>query len=295
MDARQYTKNTINVLLAGLIAYTLIFTAASWMRVLIPFGDGYLTLIVGVLAGVVMLLVYATRCGMPVKAVFYRERRMSAGTFFQFLTVFAAGQLLFSAFNVFLEYCLNLIGFSIYSSVAEATGASTNLGRFIYACLIVPVTEELIYRGLCLRYAQRFGRVFAIVFSAALFGIMHGNLPQAGFAFYIGLVLGTVAVEYSIVYAMLLHFINNFLFGEVLELVLTPLPLRQQNALYYLIFGTFFFLAVIVVIVRRRDIAAYLVRHRAPPGTYRYAFFAVMTMIFIALHLARALYLLDRI
>jgi uncharacterized protein len=48
------------------------------------------------------------------------------------------------------------------------------------ACVIAPINEELIFRGLIFRYCrQRFGRTIALVLSASLFGAMHGN--WAGF------------------------------------------------------------------------------------------------------------------
>lgn len=48
------------------------------------------------------------------------------------------------------------------------------------ACVLAPINEELVFRGLIFRYGrQRFGRAFALVLSATLFGAMHGN--WAGF------------------------------------------------------------------------------------------------------------------
>lgn len=50
----------------------------------------------------------------------------------------------------------------------------------VVACVLAPINEELVFRGLIFRYCrQRFGRAIALVLSAALFGAMHGN--WAGF------------------------------------------------------------------------------------------------------------------
>lgn len=50
----------------------------------------------------------------------------------------------------------------------------------VVACVLAPINEELVFRGLIFRYCrQRFGRGIALVVSGALFGAMHGN--WAGF------------------------------------------------------------------------------------------------------------------
>ena len=40
--------------------------------------------------------------------------------------------------------------------------------------------EELLFRGVLLRKARRFGDRTAVVFTAVMFGLMHGNLNPAG-------------------------------------------------------------------------------------------------------------------
>lgn len=48
------------------------------------------------------------------------------------------------------------------------------------ACVLAPINEELVFRGLIFRYArQRFGRGVALALSGVLFGALHGN--WAGF------------------------------------------------------------------------------------------------------------------
>ena len=53
-------------------------------------------------------------------------------------------------------------------------------GMFFVACVLAPINEELLFRrGLYHFFRQRFGRTFALTFSASLFGLSHFNL--AGF------------------------------------------------------------------------------------------------------------------
>lgn len=65
----------------------------------------------------------------------------------------------------------------------------------IMTVIIGPVAEELMFRGVILRGLSEVSGRFAILMSAAMFGLMHGNLTQAFCAFIFGLVLGYAAVK----------------------------------------------------------------------------------------------------
>lgn len=84
---------------------------------------------------------------------------------------------------------------------------------YILAVSAVPaVTEELVYRGLIMGRLRKFGDGFALFTSALLFGMMHGNLTQAPFAFVVGLATGwAVIYTNSIFPAMIIHGLNNFM------------------------------------------------------------------------------------
>jgi hypothetical protein len=82
--------------------------------------------------------------------------------------------------------------------------------QLIYVCLIGPIIEEFIYRGLVIRLLSPFGKGLAVVFSALIFGIMHGNIPQAASAFAGGLVYAMIAVRFnSIAPTIVIHMLNN--------------------------------------------------------------------------------------
>lgn len=108
----------------------------------------------------------------------------------------------------------------ILTAVLEGFGASTTASEaalnftsgvpmIIYAILVAPLFEEFLYRGALLRYLERFGAKFAILISAIMFGLMHGNIIQIPSAILIGIVFGFIAKEYSIKLSILLHIINN--------------------------------------------------------------------------------------
>jgi membrane protease YdiL (CAAX protease family) len=82
--------------------------------------------------------------------------------------------------------------------------------QLVYVCVFAPIAEEIIYRGLVLKLLSPYGKGMAVFFSALLFGIMHGNIPQAVSAFAGGLIYAATAVYFdSIVPTIIIHVLNN--------------------------------------------------------------------------------------
>lgn len=69
--------------------------------------------------------------------------------------------------------------------------SSGSLPVVVAVCILAPVLEEMLFRGLVLRsFLQRFPRWPAIFLSAILFGAAHLNIYQFVAAFFLGLFLG---------------------------------------------------------------------------------------------------------
>ena len=70
--------------------------------------------------------------------------------------------------------------------------------------------EELFFRKGLINYSEKFGKGFAVIFSALVFGLVHMNLGQFIFAFGIGIVFGIIYLKTKdIKLTMILHFLNN--------------------------------------------------------------------------------------
>lgn len=88
----------------------------------------------------------------------------------------------------------------------------TVITQVLYVMIIGPIAEEIIYRGIILTLLKPFGKWLAVFVSALIFGIMHGNIPQALPAFAGALIYGLVAVHCnSIIPTILIHIANNTL------------------------------------------------------------------------------------
>lgn len=90
---------------------------------------------------------------------------------------------------------------------------SSPLG-YVTVSLIVPITEEVVFRGAMLRklleWLGQDRRWIAIGISALIFAIAHGNLAQGPHAFLFGLFLGWLFYRTnSILPGLVFHWVNN--------------------------------------------------------------------------------------
>lgn len=94
----------------------------------------------------------------------------------------------------------------------------------IGAAFIAPLTEEFAMRGIVMGSLRKYGEKFAIISSAVLFGLMHGNIRQIPFAFIVGLILGYAVIKTGSLWTgVAIHFINN-LFASVITIIGERLP-----------------------------------------------------------------------
>lgn len=104
--------------------------------------------------------------------------------------------------------------FGLESATADLTAQNNSawslLLMYFYACLLGPLLEELLYRGVILQGMKKYNERFAIILSALIFGLMHQNYQQFILAFLLGLVLAAVDLRSgSIVPSIVMHIIVN--------------------------------------------------------------------------------------
>lgn len=217
---------------------------------------------------------------VPLKRVFGNSGTMNAGTFFKFVCVFMGIQLPTILVNTAAELGLNQLGFTAERGMEAATSESLTVSMFLYSSLIGPIVEELIYRGFAMRALEKYGKAFAVVMSSVFFGVMHQNLVQSIFAVGAGLVLGYVAMNYSIKWSILLHIINNCLFGDVLSRAIADLPEAVQDAVIWGVLGAFFVLACVILITERKKVAETVKSCFDEKRYYLYALGSVWFLVF---------------
>ncbi len=97
---------------------------------------------------------------------------------------------------------------------------SNPLLNFILTVIAAPVVEELLTRKFLMDRILVYGEKTAIVVSALLFGLMHGNLYQFFYAFGVGLILAYAYVRTgNVMGTIALHMAINFMGSEVVLLI----------------------------------------------------------------------------
>ena len=100
--------------------------------------------------------------------------------------------------------------YSSYSALEDPTSTLDIVMIFICSSIIPPLVEEFAMRGVLLQSLRKYGNTFAILASAVMFGVFHGNAVQIPFAFLCGLIIGyaVVATE-SIWTGVIIHALMN--------------------------------------------------------------------------------------
>ena len=95
---------------------------------------------------------------------------------------------------------------------AAPSDFSEGIVTLISSAIAAPIMEELIYRRLLMTPLRAVGDVPAVVISALIFGLMHGNFDQFCYSFFGGIIFGLTAIRYgSIKYSILLHALHNLI------------------------------------------------------------------------------------
>lgn len=125
--------------------------------------------------------------------------------------------LTYGAFDMLL-YSIPTLNDVLYEYLEEYLLNTSYIFIFISTCIIAPIFEEILYRGILLNgLLKKYSYKKAIIFSAIIFGIAHMNLPQGINACFLGIIIG-LAYYYtkSIYVCMVMHFVNNFLVNFVI-------------------------------------------------------------------------------
>ena len=210
--------------------------------------------------GLLVLLLWK-KTGYWKYQIWAKGKPMTAADFLSLLALFLSGQLIYQIVMTVVELILNACGLSVLAGMEAVSMDTGNFTMFLSGGIFAPITEEILFRGLIQRTLRPYGKRFAIIMSAFAFGIFHGNLLQTPYAFLVGLILGYVASEYSIGWAMLLHMINNLVLGDMLPRLTGGLPEYVTGLIIYAILLPCGIASLVLLIVRRQDIRSYRAKY----------------------------------
>lgn len=198
-------KNLLPLFLS-LFCYGIIFTLLSEILLATVAMEGGMLLIISALVSFLPVGIYLSRT--PWRADFSTVHNpLPIRTFFFLLALVITLNLLASQAETPLEQLFNLVGLSAKNGGGSDDPISPAF--YLYVCILGPVLEETIYRGAVLQTLKKYGVVFAIVFSAFCFAIMHHDFYQGLAAFTGGLVYGYTTIKYTFRTSVILHIANN--------------------------------------------------------------------------------------
>ena len=149
-----------------------------------------------------------------------------------------------------------LSGKGLSNVVADVILSVNPWVTLLCASIVAPVAEELFFRKALIDRLSRFHPMDAILFSALLFGLIHGNLTQFLYAFPIGVLFGIIYWRTkNIRYTILLHVAMNTI-GGVIPQIVTFLtqgtgegPAAMLGALVSMLFASFVLGLIVVGII----------------------------------------------
>ncbi|MBR2590429.1 MAG: CPBP family intramembrane metalloprotease [Clostridia bacterium] len=122
-------------------------------------------------------------------------------------------------------------------AMAKPQSAFAVIITLVSTAIMPALLEEFAIRGVILQPARRYGMAFSIISSSVIFGIMHGNLIQAPFAFIVGMCFAFFVIKCNSLWiGIILHFMNNA-FSVIINFLSEKLPEATLNLTYYIIVG----------------------------------------------------------
>jgi membrane protease YdiL (CAAX protease family) len=155
-----------------------------------------------------------------------------------------------------LNFNFSLVGISPDLNMEYTTYTPLENLLYIFSVAVAPaVAEEFAFRGVLLGKLREYGDTFAVMVSAIMFGMFHGNIYQIPFAFVMGLAMGFIVVKTnSLLPTIIIHFINNF-YSVVFTMLSKSdiMTSNQVNAIYFTLMLIIVCLAIVSAIVLSND------------------------------------------
>lgn len=246
---------------------------------------------IGVILGCLFMWLFNIKRIKPKEIFAPRPQKMTAGKFLMLLSVLMCIQLPITLFDGLVETLLNLAGLSAQAAIESSQAGSTTISMMLYAGFIGPFAEEFIYRGYSMRTLESTGagKGYALIISSLLFGIMHANPTQSVYAFFAGMVFGYVAIEYGIIWSILMHIANNFLFGDVMVYISGYMSEEAAEIFDWALFIGLFIAGITVLIVKRKTAVEYIRKTYQTDGKYyKWTFTNILFLLFIIINILLA-------
>lgn len=210
-------------LLTTVVQYAALLAAQLWFPAVLfsEWGIWLLTMLPQYLVAMPVGMLLMRR--VPSHIPQHHPLGLSRGVKFFFISIFA----MFSG-NIIGNLVTMLASFLTNSPVQNPLNlfvTGENLAaELLFMVILAPLYEELIFRKMLIDRMNPYGGKTAVVLSALLFGLFHGNFNQFFYAFGLGLVFGyiylnTGKLRYTVIAHMLVNFISGVCAQEIVSRV----------------------------------------------------------------------------
>ena len=123
--------------------------------------------------------------------------------------------------NLFMMLIAVIKGSEVTNPLVNMLEGSNWIWSLIFAGILSPIIEEMMFRGVMLNKLRRYGDKVAIITTAILFGLFHANFSQFFYAVALGMIFAYVALKTgTIKYSIILHIVVNIMGGVILPAVI---------------------------------------------------------------------------
>ena len=145
------------------------------------------------------------------------EENLTFGGFIKFFLISYFIMVLLNLFTMgFLWIVGNFKGSDVVNPLENVISNSSVLATIIFAGILSPIIEEVLFRGVMLNKLRTYGDKIAIITTALLFGLFHENFSQFFYAVGLGMIFAYVTLKTgTIKYSIGLHIMINMM-GSVI-------------------------------------------------------------------------------
>lgn len=193
------------------LAQNAIFILVNRLKPEIAEADWYVWALTAVsLIGIgfpVYYLIMRTIPDSPKKGI----NKMKPSEFIVFFFICTAAMYITNFLTQFITIFISIIkGGELVNPAAEAIMNQNYIISLIYAAVLAPLIEEIIFRKILLNKLRRFGDIPAILMTGLAFGLFHFNLMQFFYAAVLGFLFAYITIRTNTIrYSIILHMMIN--------------------------------------------------------------------------------------
>ena len=152
------------------------------------------------------------------------KSKMTAGNWFGGLCICIALMMAGNyVSNIFLTSVQGILGTETQNPVESMIESAPIWSTFLFAVVLAPILEEIVFRGIVCKRLLALGEGYAIIIPSAIFALFHGNFYQLFYAFTLGcffsfIYVRTGKLKYTVLYHMAINFIGSIVASFIMEL-----------------------------------------------------------------------------